>query len=137
MRAELNEAQFPFLARLSRAGRDELGALAITRTRPGQRLLRRGAPANGAYLVSAGKLRVYYISEEGREATLYNVEPGGTCVLALSATFSDEPYPAWVDAGSSGCGFTRVPSPVFQRLLEREPAFRQYVLGRCPGACSS
>src|SRR5262245_47288698 len=121
MRAELIEALFPFVARLSQAGREELGALASTRVSTTQQLLQRGDPSDGAYLVTSGSLRVYYITEGGRDATLYNVEAGGTCVLALSATFAAEPYPAWVDAGARGCEFTRVPSPVFHRLFEHEP----------------
>jgi CRP/FNR family transcriptional regulator, anaerobic regulatory protein len=133
MRAGLREAQFPFLARLTKVGRQELGALATASVPPAKRLLQRGDRANGAYLVVAGALRVYYIAGDGREATLYRVEPGGTCVLALSSTFNDEPYPAWVDAGPGGGEFVRVPSDVFHRLLEAESAFRSFVFGAISG----
>jgi CRP/FNR family transcriptional regulator len=133
MRAGLKETQFPFLARLTTEGRKELGALATTRVRPATRLLRRGDPANGAYLVVAGVLRVYYITREGREATLYRVEPGGTCILALTATFDDAPYPAWVDAGPEGSELTRVPTALFHRLLDTETAFRAFVFGAMSG----
>ncbi len=123
----------PFLARLTKVGRQELGALATTSVPPAKRLLRRGDPANGAYLVVAGALRVYYVTGDGREATLYRVEPGGTCVLALSSTVNDEPYPAWVDAGPRGGEFARVPSDVVHRLLETENAFRSFVFGAMSG----
>ena len=84
MRAGLTAAQFPFFARLTEAARRELGTLAATGVAPAAHLLRRGDDAGGAYLVTAGSLRVFYISDDGREATLYRVEPGGTCVLSLT-----------------------------------------------------
>jgi CRP/FNR family transcriptional regulator len=129
MRAGLTDGLFPFLAGLTKAGREELGALAPARAGAEKRVLRRGDPANGAYLVLRGALRVYYVTSDGREATLYRVEPGGTCVLALGATFNDEPYPAWVDAGPKGGEFVRVPGDVFHRLLDSEHAFRSFVFG--------
>ncbi|MES1205824.1 MAG: cyclic nucleotide-binding domain-containing protein [Pseudomonadota bacterium] len=102
MSPALSEAHFPFLARLSNGGRRELDALTTKRVGPRRSVLRRGDSADGAYLVVGGALRVFYISAAGREATLYHVEPGGTCVLALTSTLAGQPYPAWVQAGPSG-----------------------------------
>ena len=123
-RAEL----FPFFDDLSSRGRDEYGALLAIRATPHQQLIRRGDSINGAYLVLKGVLRVYYITDEGREATLYRVEAGGACVLALTSTLLDQPYPAWVEAGAAGGTVVRVTSAVFQRLMATEPAFRTFVL---------
>lgn len=128
-----DETRFPFLARLGREGRAELAALPTTRATANRTVLRRGEPANGAYLVLAGALRIYYITAEGRDATLYRVEPGGTCVLALAATFNDAPYPAWVDTGPSGVELVRVSSDVFARLLCAEEAFRSFVFASLTG----
>ncbi|MFO0554093.1 MAG: Crp/Fnr family transcriptional regulator [Polyangiaceae bacterium] len=133
MRAALTEGQFPILARLSSEVRRELVALSPFEATPKQQLLQRGQPARGAYFVVRGSLRVYYISPEGRVSTLYRVEPGGTCILAMTSTFTEAPYPAWVDASSSGASFVRVPTEVFRRLFDREPAFREYVFGVLSG----
>ena len=133
MRAGLTEALFPFLNGLGRDSRRELGALVPARARPDRTLLRRGDVAGGAYLIVSGSLRVYYASAEGREATLYTVEPGGTCVLALTATMNDEPYPAWVDAGPTGGEFVVVPTRLVHRLLDGERAFREFVFAALSG----
>jgi CRP/FNR family transcriptional regulator len=93
------------------------------------RLLRRGDAAEGAYLLVDGVLRVYYITPEGREATLYRVLPGEACILALTSTLREAPYPAWVDAGPEGASFVRIPTAVFHRLFDRETEFRAFVLG--------
>src|SRR5262249_44799906 len=113
--------------------RRELGTLFTTRARARQHLLRRGDDADGAFLVVGGALRVYYITSEGREATLYDVEPGGTCILAVASTFNREPYPAWVQAGSAGASFVRVPSAAFRRLFDQEQAFREFIFGALSG----
>ena len=133
MRVGITETHFPFIGRLTAAGRRELAALRSTRVKPIQHLLRRGDAAGGVYLVVNGSLRVFYINTDGREATLYTVEPGGACVLSLTAVFNDEPYPAWVDAGRAGAEFVRVPNEAFFRLLDAEAAFRQFAFAAMSG----
>ena len=80
-----------------------------------------------------GALRVYYLTPEGREATLYRVEPGGTCILALTATMNEEPYPAWVESSARGAAFVRVPDAAVRRLLDGEPAFRGFAFRALSG----
>ena len=87
---------------------------------PATTLLRKGDKVSGAYLVLAGRLRVYTLTPRGTEATLYFIEPGETCVLALNCLFNDLRYPAWVQADEA----TRigiVPGTLYRRLFESEP----------------
>lgn len=119
--------RFPFFARLSEAARREVGTFPVQRVDGRVPLLARGDDANGAYFVVQGALRVFYVTPEGREATLYRVEPGGTCLLALTSSFNDEPYPAWVESGARGVSFVRVPAATFRRLYDGEPAFREFL----------
>jgi CRP/FNR family transcriptional regulator len=91
-----------------------------TKTTP---VLQRGQRVSGAYVVVAGQLRVFSLSPAGSEATLYLLNPGETCVLALNCIFNDLLYPAWVEAVAA----TRVaiiPGAEFRRLFESEPAVR-------------
>jgi CRP/FNR family transcriptional regulator len=133
MRTGLAEALFPFLSGLAQESRRELSALVASHARPNRKLLRRGDVAGGAYLIVGGSLRVYYVSTEGREATLYTVEPGDTCVLALTSTMNDEPYPASVDAGPTGGEYVVVPTRLVRQLLDREGAFREFVFRALSG----
>jgi CRP/FNR family transcriptional regulator len=41
---------------------------------------------------------VFTVAPNGTEATLYVIDPGETCVLALNCLFNDLLYPAWVQA---------------------------------------
>jgi CRP/FNR family transcriptional regulator len=89
----------------------------------GAPILAKGERVSGAYVVLSGQLRVFTLSPEGNEATLYVIHPHETCVLALNCIFNDLLYPAWVEAGSA----TRVAvisGTVFRALFEAEPAIR-------------
>jgi len=89
----------------------------------GAPVLRKGQQVSGAYVVVSGQLRVFTITPDGNEATLYLINPGETCVLALNCIFSDLLYPAWVEASAT----TRVaviPGPEYRILFECEPDIR-------------
>jgi CRP/FNR family transcriptional regulator len=86
----------------------------------GDVILHKGQPVSGAYLVLEGRLRVFTISPGGNEATLYFVDGGEACVLALNCLFNDLLYPAWVQA-EADTRVAVVPGVVFRRLFETEP----------------
>lgn len=133
MAADVTGAHFPFFEALTDGGRRELIAHRVQTVAEPRLLLSRGDPVDGAYLVVGGSMRVFYLTAEGREATLYRVEPGGTCILALTATFNEEPYPAWVESGPRGVSFVKVPAPSFRRLFDSEVAFRNFIFGVLSG----
>lgn len=81
--------------------------------------LHKGQPVSGAYVVLAGRLRVFALAPNGTEATLYFIEPGETCVLALNCLFNDLLYPAWVQAEAAS-RIALIPGPVYRKLFERE-----------------
>ena len=87
-------------------------------------VLSKGQSVSGAYLVLSGRLRIFTITPNGTEATLYFVDPGEACVLAQSCLFHDLNYPAWVQA-ESDCEVGVIPGPVYRRLFESENAIRQ------------
>jgi CRP/FNR family transcriptional regulator len=72
-------------------------------------------------MVLNGRLRVYSISPKGNEATLYTIEPGETCVLALNCLFNDLVYPAWVDA-ESDTQVAIIPGSIYRNLFTTETA---------------
>lgn len=85
--------------------------------------LHKGQPVSGAYVVLAGRLRVFTLAPNGTEATLYFIEPGETCVLALNCLFNDLLYPAWVQAETPAT-IALIPGPVYRKLFEREPTIQ-------------
>lgn len=85
----------------------------------GKTIIDKGQPVSGAYFVVSGRLRVFSYTPNGKEATLYFIDPGETCVLALNSLFNDLLYPAWVESEEP----TRVaviPGPLYRTLFESE-----------------
>lgn len=82
-------------------------------------LLHKGQPVSGAYMVIEGRLRVYTITPTGAEATLYFVDAGEACVLALNCLFNDLLYPAWVQAETTAT-VAIIPGQVYRKLFETE-----------------
>jgi CRP/FNR family transcriptional regulator len=78
---------------------------------------------SGAYLVLSGRLRVFTIAPNGTEATLYFLDPGETCVLAINCLFNDLLYPAWVQAETTA-EVAVISGPVYRKLFETEPAIQ-------------
>jgi CRP/FNR family transcriptional regulator len=89
----------------------------------GTPILVKGQRVSGAYVVITGQLRVFTLSPDGQEATLYVINPDETCVLALNCIFNDLLYPAWVEAGSEA-RVAVIPGTVFRALFDTEPSVR-------------
>ena len=52
----------------------------------------------GVLLVQHGALRVYILSEDGREVTLYRLSPGDICVLSASCILNSITFDVHIDA---------------------------------------
>jgi len=52
----------------------------------------------GVLLVKSGELRVYILSEDGREVTLYRLPEGDTCVLSASCILNSITFDVHIDA---------------------------------------
>jgi CRP/FNR family transcriptional regulator, anaerobic regulatory protein len=123
-------SHFPLLEELSDGGRAQLLAAARYVTLdPHTKVLQRGDEVAGAYLVERGALRVYYISAEGREGTLYWIDPGETCILALNCLFARLAYPAWVETDQSGAQVAVISGPTYRELFLSEPAVQRFTFG--------
>ncbi|MFC7049478.1 Crp/Fnr family transcriptional regulator [Emcibacter nanhaiensis] len=108
--------------------RDRLCAgLTCLSVEPGADILHPGDEVDGVYFVRSGAIRVYYIDAAGHEGTLYWIEPGESCILALNSLFTEIPYPAWAAAEESGVEIVTVPGAVFRDLFSREPALQKFL----------
>lgn len=97
--------------------------LVLKHSRRSAAILHKGQPVSGAYVVLEGRLRVFTTSPSGAEATLYFIEPGEACVLALNCLFNDLLYPAWV-AAETDTSVAVIPGHVYRKLFESEPTIQ-------------
>jgi CRP/FNR family transcriptional regulator len=120
-------SHFPFLSELSARGRSRLlGATRHVKLPPYAKVIERGDEVAGVYLVEAGALRIYYVSSEGREGTLYWVDPGQSCIIALNCLFARLPYPAWVETDQAETEVAIISGDVYRELYLAEPALQHF-----------
>jgi CRP/FNR family transcriptional regulator len=121
---EAHISKFPLYQRVSPLGQQLLNSKTqYVNCKAADTILFQGQRASGAYVVLEGRLRVYTISPRGNEATLYTIEPGETCVLALNCLFNDLVYPAWVDA-EVDTEIAVIPGAAYRTLFTSEAAVR-------------
>lgn len=72
----------------------------------------------GLLLLQSGELRVYMLSEDGREITLYRLFPGEVCVLSASCILKEITFEVLMSAEEETTALL-VPSSVFQRVSEK------------------
>lgn len=86
-----------------------------------------GEECTGVILVKTGSLRLYMMSEEGKEITLYRLFPGDICMLSASCVIQSITFDVAVDAEEdSEC--ILISGSVFARLSERIPEIKIFAL---------
>jgi CRP/FNR family transcriptional regulator len=93
-----------------------------------KKLIMKGDTVGGVYIVEEGGLRVYTISPKGRESTLYWIEPGESCILAMNCVFSDILYPAWVENDRSLSRIAIIPALTYRKLHEKEKSIQRFTV---------
>ena len=68
---------------------------------PGQNVHSADLRCVGVLFVKKGCLRVYIMSEEGKEVTLYRINPGEVCILSASCVLSEITFDVYVDSKST------------------------------------
>jgi CRP/FNR family transcriptional regulator len=89
--------QIPMFSALKRDDLERLASMTTTRKiRKGEALFQDGDEAKGFYLLTAGRVKVFKTTAEGREQILHFISPGET--FAEVALFSGSTYPAAAQA---------------------------------------
>lgn len=86
-----------------------------------------GDRAQGFPVVLSGRVDVSLTGPSGREILLYAVEPGQSCIQTTLSLLGDEPY-SGTAATVTDAEVVTIPKPLFLRLMDRDPAFRGFVL---------
>ena len=53
---------------------------------------------SGLYILKSGRLRLYMLSEDGKEITLYRLSPGDICMLSASCVLQSITFDVYVEA---------------------------------------
>ncbi|MDE6951464.1 MAG: Crp/Fnr family transcriptional regulator [Lachnospiraceae bacterium] len=86
-----------------------------------------GSECSGVILVRSGSLRLYMMSEEGKDITLYRLHRGDLCMLSASCVLNAVTFDVFVDAEEdSECCV--IGGAAFAAVSERNPDIRIFAL---------
>ena len=117
----------PDWLKINESVRDRLLAhSSIASLRNGSFVFRSGDRCESFLILVSGSVRVQMISRGGREATLYRVERGGSCILTTSCLISHEHYPAEALTESEVTALA-ISKDAFEAALEESAGFRRFI----------
>ena len=107
---------FPFYGELTEKEKTAYAGAVRKRTFLRGETVHRGDCA-GLIFVLGGRLRVYTVSEEGREITLYRLTEGDTCLLSASCMLENISFDVFVTA-ETDCELLLMPAAAFKELSD-------------------
>jgi CRP/FNR family transcriptional regulator len=118
---------FPIWSKLTAEQQTELNLSVLTQS------YEKGSPIHsgsddciGLLVVKTGQIRVYTISEEGKELTLYRLLPRDMCLFSASCTMPNIQFDVMVSAAEDSTVFL-VPAAVFKALMDNSVAMANYI----------
>lgn len=118
---------FPFWDELSEADREYICQNSFSVTYPKGTNIHSGSDCSGVILVRSGSLRLYIMSEDGKDITLYRLHKGDLCMLSASCVLRSITFDVFVDAEEdSECDV--IGGAVFAEISERNPNIKIFAL---------
>lgn len=123
------ENAFPFIRSLSREDR----ALLLSQSRhslfpAGSCIMDETLRCSGVTLVVNGLVRIFKLSDEGKEITLYRIGRGETCVLTVACLLGNGSVPYPVSAVTEhDTLLVVIPVEIFRRLFDTSTPVREFV----------
>ena len=120
------ESSFPIWDKLNTDQQARiLGSLASHRVKKGAVIHNGSMDCTGLLLVKSGQLRVYILSEEGREITLYRLFELDMCLFSASCMLRSIQFDVTI-AAEKDTEFWVVPTEVYKSILEESAAAANY-----------
>ena len=95
---EVFRKAFPFWERLGKTERDTLCASTVAKSYKKGVQIHDSSECTGVFIVKSGCLRVYIMSDEGKDITLYRLHSGEMCMLAASCVLQSITFDIFIDA---------------------------------------
>lgn len=119
----------PFLEGYSKAGAEEFLQRSVFNKIPkGKIISTEGDSCSSFSFLISGVIKVYKISENGREITLYYLNKGESCILTASCILSKKKFPA-ISQAEVDTEVLSIPSEVLLEWVDKYEHWRSYVFG--------
>lgn len=124
---DLLKVTFPFLNHLHENKLNEFISKTCVRDFPkGSVILKEGNSCDNMVLILGGSIRVYKLSPEGKEITLYHLGSGETCILVVSCLMGRTNYPAIAEV-EEPVKLAIIPAAYYQKLFLEEPLWQNFI----------
>lgn len=118
---------FPFWCDISEADQNYICENSFAFTYPKGTNIHDGSECSGVIFVRSGSLRLYIMSEDGRDITLYRLHIGDMCMLSASCVLQAITFDVFVDAEENSECYI-INGPAFAAVSERNPQIKIFVL---------
>lgn len=118
---------FPFWNEISESDRDYICQNSFALTYPKGTNIHNGGECSGVILVRSGSLRLYIMSEDGKEITLYRLHKGDICMLSASCVLQSITFDVFVDAEELSECYV-IGGAAFAEVSDRNPKIKIFAL---------
>lgn len=118
---------FPFWNEISESDRDFICRNSFALTYPKGTNIHDGNECSGVIFVCSGSLRLYMMSENGKEITLYRLNKGDMCMLSASCVLKTITFDVFVDAEENSECYI-ISGSAFAAVSDRNPQIRIFAL---------
>jgi len=109
---------FPIWDKLDSEQQSRISSAVERRSIKGGTLIHRGdSDCLGLLLIRSGQIRVYTLSSEGREVTLYRLFDRDICLFSASCVMPDIQFEVFIEA-EKDCDIWIIPSCLYKDLME-------------------
>lgn len=118
---------FPFWNEISESDRNYICQNSFDITYSKETTIHDGNDCSGVILVRSGSLRLYIMSEDGKEITLYRLHKGDICMLSASCVLQSITFDVFVDTEDySECYI--ISGSAFAEISARNPSVKIFAL---------
>ena len=94
-----------------------------------------GSECSGVFFIRSGCLRVYMMSDKGKDITLYRLYPGDMCMLSASCVLKTITFDVMIDAEEDSECYV-ISGPAFAAVSENNPKIKIFSLETAVGRFS-
>ncbi|MBE6879615.1 MAG: Crp/Fnr family transcriptional regulator [Ruminococcaceae bacterium] len=118
---------FPFWDKISEGEKNYICENSFALTYPKGTTVHDGTECSGVFFVRSGCLRVYIMSDEGKDITLYRLHSGDMCMLAASCVLQSITFDVLIDAEENSECYI-VSGSAFSSVSENNPDIKIFAL---------
>lgn len=118
---------FPFWNEISESDRAFICQNSFSLTYSKGTNIHNGNECSGVIFVRSGSLRLYMMSDDGKDITLYRLHKGDMCMLSASCVLQTITFDVFVDAEENSECYV-ISGSAFAEISERNPKIRIFAL---------